>query len=121
VSLDQPPLLDRTRLAELSELFSGDELAELLNNLSDEVRAELEHAANAAAAGDRPELAAAAHKIRNSGLMVGGARLVALATETERHTRGEADVAQGDATQLVSQLKDCWTQTSAAIAATTSA
>jgi HPt (histidine-containing phosphotransfer) domain-containing protein len=119
VSFDQTPLLDPNRLAELSELFSGDELEELLNNLSDEVRAELEQATNAAAAGDTPELAAAAHKIRNSGLMVGGTRLVALATETERHTRGEAAVS--DATQLVSQLKACWAQTSAAIAATTAA
>ncbi|MHB8694960.1 MAG: Hpt domain-containing protein [Solirubrobacteraceae bacterium] len=119
MSFDQTPLLDPNRLAELSELFSGDELAELLNNLSDEVRAELAQAANAAASGDGPELAAAAHKIRNSGLMVGGTRLVALATETERQTRGEGG--GSDATQLVSQLEDCWAQTSAAIAATTAA
>jgi HPt (histidine-containing phosphotransfer) domain-containing protein len=119
VSFDQTPLLDPHRLAELSELFSRDELAELLNNLSDEVRAELEQATNAAAAGDGPVLAAAAHKIRNSGLMVGGARLVAHATAAEHQAQDEAS--DNDLTHLVSRLEDCWAQTSAAIAATTAA
>jgi len=113
VSFGQAPLLDPERLEELSGLFTPEDLADLLETLASEVLAELDQAAAAAQSDNRPELAGAAHKIRNSGLMVGGTQLVALATELESRARDES--IQLDTERLIERLRGCWKETLAAI------
>jgi HPt (histidine-containing phosphotransfer) domain-containing protein len=109
--------LDGGRLNELASLFPGDEMAKLLAELTEEIEGQLARLAAAIARGDQADVAAAAHRITNSGRMVGAEDLTRSATLLDE-LAGEGRPADWTAVDAAAQtLFSYWEKTRAAISA----
>lgn len=111
----ETPVLDETRLAELAALFSSQELADMRANLSSEVEGQLERMTVAISRGDVTALAEAAHRITNSGRMIGADELTDAAIELEQLARTAESCESTDVAQAARALCARWEQAQAAI------
>jgi CheY-like chemotaxis protein/HPt (histidine-containing phosphotransfer) domain-containing protein len=107
--------LDRARLEELSSLFSSQELSHMLGDLVSEVDDQLEQVAAAISRSDLAALADAAHRITNSGRIIGAVGLTEAAMVLEglagdAELGGSIEVARG-----AQALTASWEETRAAI------
>jgi HPt (histidine-containing phosphotransfer) domain-containing protein len=75
--------LDRLRLDELRLLFPDDEMPKLLRDLEQEMSAQLDRLATALPQNDASSVADAAHRIKNSALVIGAGALADAATRLE--------------------------------------
>jgi CheY-like chemotaxis protein len=109
-------VLDEARLDELRSLFPGDEMSEMLANLTAEVTEELDRLNAAVSERDRA-VHAAAHRIKNSARMIGAAGLAEAASQLEPHFQpaGTGSPATGD--EALQQLRERWEATRAEIEA----
>ncbi|HEY2258169.1 MAG TPA: response regulator [Solirubrobacteraceae bacterium] len=109
--------LDETRLSELRALFPGQEMSSMLGDLMAEVNAELARIDAAVVDSDQAELAAAAHRIKNSANMIGAHRLADVAARLSPGG-GAGDPNAGSIDQsAVAAIREQWTATRTAIAA----
>lgn len=111
--------LDPDRIGELRRLFPGEQLLEMIVQLADEVTKDLSDLVNAVGAEDQQQMAAAAHRIRNTGRLIGAQQLVEAAGEFDQPPR------QGDPPyvfdravdeRLLSRIQEHWESTQAALA-----
>jgi two-component system sensor histidine kinase/response regulator len=82
--------LDRLRLDELRLLFPDEEMTKLLRDLEDEMSAQLDRLATALPLDDQTSVADAAHRIKNSALVIGAGALADAATRLEALADGQA-------------------------------
>jgi two-component system sensor histidine kinase/response regulator len=108
--------LDRLRLEELRLLFPDEEMTQLLRDLDQEMNAQLNRLAAALPQGDESSVVDAAHRIKNSALLIGAPGLAAAAMRLEeladsgRPGNGSNDAAARD-------LLEQWKATHVAIRA----
>jgi signal transduction histidine kinase/DNA-binding response OmpR family regulator len=108
--------LDQARLDELRALFPGEEMKRILRTLAAEITDELAQVTTAASAGSHADLAAAAHRIRNSARLLGATTLVEAAAPLELSRDAVGRMSNGNGT-TVDELFQQWTMTRAAIEA----
>jgi signal transduction histidine kinase/CheY-like chemotaxis protein len=82
---DPGPVLDSARMAELRDLFPGDEAGAMMRELAATIAADLERVERALADVDANALKSAAHAVAGSAQLVGAGALVGAAGEIERH------------------------------------
>ncbi|HEY3726291.1 MAG TPA: response regulator [Solirubrobacteraceae bacterium] len=121
---DDGDVLDQGRLSELRALFPGQEMRGMLRDLVTEVDAELERIDAAVGDSDQAELAAAAHRIKNSARMVGAHRLAdaagqlsppAVAAGGGEGAEGPADSIDAIDQGAVAAVREQWAATRSAI------
>jgi len=95
-------VLDLVRVAELRDLFPGEDGVEILREVVVTITVDLEHVINGLTEDDAPMVALAAHRIRGSAQVIGATALFDAATELEHHAR---DCASG-AGQIDAALVD---------------
>jgi HPt (histidine-containing phosphotransfer) domain-containing protein len=107
-------ILDPLRVAELSALFDGDELPAMWRELVANVSGDLERVSAAEARGDAAAVAAAAHSIAGTAMMIGAKRLIGVVEELERRGR-EAAAGEPVDRDAIEALRRHWASTRAAI------
>src|SRR5579875_2495855 len=112
-ALDTAAPCDARRLAELRGLFPGGQLAEILEQLQEDVECQLVRVARALACGDGSGAAEAAHRILSSARLVGAAALSDAATELEQLARAN-DLTAAAAAR--SRVRQHWAVTITALA-----
>lgn len=108
-----PDALDPSRVAELRNLFPGDETAEMFDQLRQEVDNQLERLESALHSGDAGEAAEAAHRILSSARMVGASGLAQSALEM--HDAASQDIER--ARRLQHELEEHWQSVASALQA----
>jgi two-component system, sensor histidine kinase and response regulator len=106
----QPPTelrLDPARLVELRTLFPGEEMHRVLGKMVDDVAADLEELTAAIAERDQSRVAAAAHRIRNTGRVIGAQVLVDAAADFDRPPRGDGPAVEFDQAALARLRVSC--------------
>jgi HPt (histidine-containing phosphotransfer) domain-containing protein len=109
--------LDRLRLDELRLLFPDDEMTQLLRDLEEEMSAQLDRLATALPEGDEPSVADAAHRIKNSALVIGAGALADAATRLEALADGRSANGGGSKETAAQDLLKQWEAAHAAIRA----
>jgi CheY-like chemotaxis protein len=113
--LGELDILDRVRLAELRELFPGDEMPDMLRALTAEVTTELERVDAALADADQAALASAAHRIKNSAHMIGARRLADAAAQLAPGAHADGPVAGSIDETAVAAMREQWSAVRSAI------
>jgi signal transduction histidine kinase/DNA-binding response OmpR family regulator/HPt (histidine-containing phosphotransfer) domain-containing protein len=108
-------VLDQARLVELRSVFPGGEMSDVLRSLAAALQTELDCVGTAVADGDGATLAAAAHRIKNSALMIGATGLSDAAAQLESRTDEDHAGAQSGDEAAVEALRGHWITTRAAI------
>ncbi len=115
---DRDDRLDPVRLEELHRLFAAPELQRLVLEMSAEVERDLVELDAAARDQDQARAAAAAHRIRNTGRMIGADRVVEIAAGLDNPPRADRPPVPVDA-QAVVLLRERWRSARAALSALT--
>jgi CheY-like chemotaxis protein len=113
--------LDDARLTELRAVFPDGEMSGVLRTVNAEISAELDELGTASAQGDHAALARAAHRLKNSAVLVGATGLADAATTLEAHAGENHDGAQSGVAAALEELIEQSNATRAAIEATISA
>jgi two-component system sensor histidine kinase/response regulator len=111
----QPASLDESRLEELRSLFPGEELSRVVRELVADVREQIERITAAAGAGDRATVSDAAHRLKNSALMVGARDLAEGASRLEDLARHDQADGHAVLSSALDALSERWRATRAAI------
>ena len=112
---EAPGSLDRSRIDVLQRLFPGTELQKMVGEVRAEVERDLFELGSAIRQRDQARMAAAAHRIRNAGQLLGADELVACAAELDHPPRVDRQPAAFDEGALM-RLQKHWASTQAALA-----
>jgi len=107
--------LEARQLDQLRRIYPGERLAAVIRELAVEVTDDLAELTAALAASDQARIASAAHRIRNTGRVIGAPQLAEAAAELDRPPQdGEAPVAFDE--RVVERLRELWEQVQGALA-----
>ncbi len=107
--------LEARQLDQLRRIYPGERLAAVIRELAVEVTDDLAELTAALAASDQARIASAAHRIRNTGRVIGASQLAEAAAELDRPPQdGEAPVAFDE--RVVERLRELWEQVQGALA-----
>jgi two-component system sensor histidine kinase/response regulator len=107
--------LESRQLDQLRRVYPGEQLNVVLRELADEVSDDLDELTAAVDAGDQARMASAAHRIRNTGRVVGARELADTAAELDHPPQEEQPPLQFDRA-LVEHLRELWDQVQEALA-----
>lgn len=108
--------LEPRQLDQLRRVYPGDQLPVVLRELADEVSEDLAELTAAIEAGDQARIATAAHRIRNTGQVVGAQGLADAAAELD-HPPQEGQPPLKFDPGVVQRLRELWEQVQEALAA----
>ena len=106
--------LDPSRIEELRRLFPGDQLLDVIAEMASDAERDLGEVVAAIADGDQGAVAAAAHRIRNTGRAIGSQSLVDAAAELDQPPREDRPPVVFDE-RLVERLRETWSSASTAL------
>jgi CheY-like chemotaxis protein/two-component sensor histidine kinase len=115
LALDPVVRLDHSRIDALHKLFSGGELQEMVAEMRAEIEHDLRELRRAVRQRDQARVAAAAHRIRNTGALLGADGLVASAAELDLPPRPDRPPVAFDEGAL-GRLQALWESTQSALA-----
>lgn len=107
--------LEASQLDQLRRIYPGERLAAVIRELADEVSDDLAELTAALTASDQARIASAAHRIRNTGRVIGARQLAEAAAELDRPPQeGRAPVVFDE--RVVERLRELWEQVQGALA-----
>jgi CheY-like chemotaxis protein len=112
---DVPAGLDAVRVRQLRALFAGADMATMIDELRAEVTHDLEEVRAGAAISDSLRVTAAAHRIRNTGRVLGASELVRAAAQLD--ARPSEPRLEGIDSDAVAVLHARWAETEDALRA----
>jgi CheY-like chemotaxis protein/HPt (histidine-containing phosphotransfer) domain-containing protein len=112
---DVPEGLDAVRVRQLRALFAGADMATMIDELRAEVVRDLEEVRAGAATADSTRVTTAAHRIRNTGRVLGAAGLVRAAAQLD--ARPSEPRVDGIDSEAVATLHARWAETEDALRA----
>lgn len=107
--------LEPRQLDQLRRVYPGDKLDVVLRELADEVTDDLDELTAALETGDQARIASAAHRIRNTGRVVGARELADTAAELDHPPQDDEPPLQFDPA-VVQRLRDLWERVQEALA-----
>jgi CheY-like chemotaxis protein len=114
---DEPvAALDPGQIEQIRRMFPGEKMLEVVREMCDEMTSDLDELTAALEASDQARVAAAAHRIRNTGRALGARELVDTAAELDQPPRQDRPPAQFDEAAVV-RIRASWAEVRAALSA----